>query len=403
MEQAFSAHAVPQNVTNFEFHLVGDMTLKQFGYLAAGLGMAYLTFVFPGFVTSAPFLAWPLIIIFAALGTAFAFLPIQERPLDYWLAAFLKAIFRPTKLKYESKILPLEDPLFKKRLNYYLNLNRQAASLEPVKAVIRPNINSKIKNESAVTFSNDLITQKASSEEIKSFLSSKITAAPSPLMAQIPLPPASLKNLPNQDFAEQPAGQLPEKEQLKKTVELAKEAQDTQVKIVNLERQLGQIKSTAAQPGSDPNSYINQFEQVLGDLQKLNEHASLLSHELAVLAKSVTGGPGASSERVTQPSSVQTVALTTFPNVINGIVTDSKGSYVEGAIVVTHDKHGVPVRALKSNKLGQFIAATPLPNGIYTIAVEKEDLVFDTASVELTGQVLNGVLISARKLDPIIR
>ena len=37
-------HPVPRNVTGFQFKLVGDMTLKQFGYLAGGVVMGYIAF-----------------------------------------------------------------------------------------------------------------------------------------------------------------------------------------------------------------------------------------------------------------------------------------------------------------------------------------------------------------------
>ena len=118
MEPIFRTHPIPQNVTNFEFHLVGDMTLKQFAYLAAGVGFAFL--IFTTLSTIQPIIAWPIIIISALLGVAFAFLPIQERPLDHWVAAFFRAIFQPTSLKFSSKIINPTDPLFNKRLNHYL-------------------------------------------------------------------------------------------------------------------------------------------------------------------------------------------------------------------------------------------------------------------------------------------
>jgi hypothetical protein len=118
MGPVFQAHPIPQNVTNFEFHLVGDMTLKQFGYLALGLGVAFITFI--GLASPFPFVAYPIILISAATGAAFAFVPIQERPLDHWVAAFFKAIFQPTKLTYQSKILKKEDPFFSKRLALYI-------------------------------------------------------------------------------------------------------------------------------------------------------------------------------------------------------------------------------------------------------------------------------------------
>ena len=40
-------HPVPQNVTQYQFRLVGDMTLKQFLELAGGMLLAYLIYAPP--------------------------------------------------------------------------------------------------------------------------------------------------------------------------------------------------------------------------------------------------------------------------------------------------------------------------------------------------------------------
>ena len=108
-------HPIPQNVTTFQFHLVGDMTLKQFMYLAAGSGIAYVVFVF--FSHDYPYVSWPIIVISALLGAAFAFLPINSRPLDYWVAAFFKAIYTPTKRAWQKNGKTYaEEPTFNSRL-----------------------------------------------------------------------------------------------------------------------------------------------------------------------------------------------------------------------------------------------------------------------------------------------
>lgn len=401
--ESFQAHPVPQNVTNFEFHLVGDMTLKQFGYLAAGLGLAYITFLV--LAVPAPFLAWPMIVVFVALGAAFAFLPIQERPLDHWVGAFYTAVSKPTKLKFESKVLPAEDPLFTKRLQFYLSSQKIPLD-EEEKEVPKTQV---IDGTMGVNLNSGKQTKLNQSNFSTQTYISKVVLKP---ITPTPIPPINLKTTPPEEAEKnKEVSKLPENEQLKRTVELAQEAQNTQAKIMNVEKQLAEIKSTAALPGADPNTYVDKFQNVLTELQKLNEKASDLSHELAVLSKSRAAAGSASAAELQNQMSPPKVDLkpkpimnlTTFPNVLNGIVTDSKGSYVEGAVVVAHDKQGLPVRALKSNKLGQFIAATPLPNGLYTINVEKEGMNFDGIQVELLGKILNPVVISAKKFDPVIR
>lgn len=97
--------------------------------------------------------------------------------------------------------------------------------------------------------------------------------------------------------------------------------------------------------------------------------------------------------RTQNASSASIIPLTSTPNVISGIVTDSNGSPLEAAVIVVRDPSGIPVRALKTNKLGQFLSATPLGNGSYTIETENDIAVFRTFSVNLEGKVVGPIQI----------
>jgi len=92
-------HPVPQPITSYEFRLVGDMTLKQFGKLASGIILALIVYGInpPGFIK------WPLIILFAGIGIAMAFLPFGGRPIDVWIIAFIKRIYSPTLYLWQTK------------------------------------------------------------------------------------------------------------------------------------------------------------------------------------------------------------------------------------------------------------------------------------------------------------
>lgn len=331
-------HPIPQNVTSFEFHLVGDMTLKQFIYLATGSAIAYFLFVFLSPIY--PLVAWPAILISAALGAAFAFLGVASRPLDSWLKAFLKAIYSPTKRVWRKNHKTYqEDPLFNSRLVTYLS------SLQP--ALIIP--------------------------------------------AAIPTPPVPQE--------------LPSSDELKKTVDLARQAQHLQLKIIQDERALNQIKSEATLPTTTSVDYSEQVNKIIADLHSLVNQASHIRQQLDAITKPQL--PRAEpiplarlKEKVkviipTKPKQTQ-LALTTFPNVINGIVKDPLGNYLEGAITVIYDKEGLPVRALKTNKLGQFTGSTPLPNGAYTLAIEKDNYNFDVLQIELSGEILPPLIITSR-------
>ena len=92
-------HPIPQQISSYEFKLVGEMTLKQFGKAAGGIILAVIVNAMPIVF----FIKWPLIIIFALGGLAMAFLPYQDRPLETWMMAFLKSIYSPTIYLYKKK------------------------------------------------------------------------------------------------------------------------------------------------------------------------------------------------------------------------------------------------------------------------------------------------------------
>lgn len=344
-------HPIPQNVTSFQFHLVGDMTLKQFGYLATGSIIAYILFVFLAPVY--PLIAWPLIILSACLGAAFAFLPYGSRPLDYWLTAFLKAIYSPTKMTWmKNNRTSSEDPLFNSRLIMY------GSTLQPIPEQLRQTRNIS---------SADLSDSPSHSESFQ-------TAA------------------------------LPSPEELGKTVDLARQAQNLQLKIIQTERTLTQIKTEASQPTPIPVDYSQQVNKIIADLQVLVHQASQIRSTLDTITK--PSSPPVPQTQIKEREKVKVVvpskskqtqlALTTFPNVINGVIRDTAGNYIENCIAVIYDREGLPVRALKTNKLGQFTGSTPLSNGTYKLVLEKDNFNFDVLQIELTGEVLPPLIITAK-------
>jgi hypothetical protein len=88
-------------------------------------------------------------------------------------------------------------------------------------------------------------------------------------------------------------------------------------------------------------------------------------------------------------------ALTSAPNVINGIVKDQEGLLLSNVIIVVKDASGQPARALKTNKIGQFAISTPLPNGTYTMELESEGHSFDVVEVAVEGKVMPPIEIKA--------
>ena len=104
---------------------------------------------------------------------------------------------------------------------------------------------------------------------------------------------------------------------------------------------------------------------------------------------------GTGSERTF--TSAEIIPLTSTPNVISGLITDASGTPLAGAVIVVRDAFGIPVRALKTNKLGQFLSATPLATGTYTIETESETATFKPLNLDLKDQIVPPIAIAAEQ------
>lgn len=138
-------HAVPQNVMNVEFKLIGDLTMRQFSYVLIGGVAAYLSYViFIGIFR------WPLVIIIALTGIGLAFVPVQERGMDEWLVNFFKAMFIPTQRVWKKEptlptpfqyddltivrqeLIALAPTTSRRKLEEYLKYEDTASSVDPL-------------------------------------------------------------------------------------------------------------------------------------------------------------------------------------------------------------------------------------------------------------------------------
>ncbi len=97
-------HPVPRHVAGYEFRLIGDMTLKQFGELAAGEIMALICWSLP----LISIIKYPLVAFFALLGIGLAFVPINEQPLDRWIINFFRAVYSPTQFIWQKSKVALD-------------------------------------------------------------------------------------------------------------------------------------------------------------------------------------------------------------------------------------------------------------------------------------------------------
>lgn len=314
-------HPVPQHISSYQFRLVGDMTIRQFGMLASGCIVALIFYASP----LNPFIKWPLIILSAFFGFALAFLPIQERPLEKWVLAFIKAVLSPTQFAWKKQ--PRELEIFK---------------TAPKKGVFRK-----------------APTPPPDRKQLTEYLATLPAESKSPLDQQ-------------------------EESFVKKAINMFQLAKMPMLKPA--------ISVSPVQPPP-----VQPIPQILKPTPKpVKAKPAPLPKKKRIVLPEEPGRPKKPQVEAKFEPGLPFPAPPSQPNTLVGMVLDQEGKIIEGAIIEIRDSQGIPVRALKTNKLGQFRSVTPLDNDQYEIEIEKEGYQFDILKIKLTGEVVEPLEIRAK-------
>lgn len=329
-------HPIPQNVTQYQFRLVGDMTLKQFLELCIGLGLAYLFFA-----SNLIFIIkWPMIIVSILFGAGLAFFPIEDRPLDQWIINFIKAIYAPTRFIWQ-------------KTNKVPRLFLFEAHPAEVVNTITKTIKAPTQDSKATTISD---LSEAETNIVKSLDS---------LFATLPPPPTP----PPSTTYHQPSTPI------KPTISIRKLSSPDAVKNVVL-----QIPKTAPTPiPKSPPPTTNYQPPATNTVIFTAPSAAKATDQV------VTSTP----RKITLPASPK------LPNLITGVVVDSQEKLVESAIVQIVSGDGIPQRAMKTNSLGQFYTSTPLNPGKYIMEVDKSGLSFAPQQIIVNDTILSPIELRA--------
>lgn len=374
-------HAVPQDITGFKFKLVGDMTLKQFGELAFGAIMAYLFFA----SDFHPVVKWPLVLFFIILGVALAFMPIQERPLDSWIINFFKAIYKPTFFTWRRGTqTAVEKPPEVTKNFIQLTTDTTVTPLMASGNVVPPP-----QPAQGVVSVEELLKQRQ--QQVPT--------------ANVPdNPTLTIEDLMQQrehravSTSEKSASELSVAEE--KLSLLSEKNKELMMKADLLRDQIYKIgtsggDATKLQPELD--KLLSEKGQVYKEVGKARDEMTL--QKVAPLTNPAYKEPAIDMSFLTrhkpEPKPL-TISFTNQPNVVNGLVVDPSGVPLDGVIITIKDKEGNSIRALRTSRMGQFIAGTPLTDGEYYLELEKAGYEFDVWKISLIGTQLAPVQIRAK-------
>jgi len=472
-------HPVPQNVTAFQFQLIGNMTVKQFGYLATGAVVAYVCYKLPLPVI----FTIPLSIASALLGYGLAFVPIEERPMDTWVFSFLKSAYNPTLFIWQ-KTSPIKEPA-SVLSNQPTKAPIMATAFPPTPSVGEQTTTIPARNAQQGSFVPPTTSPEAqmphqqpihqtptsthpnltASKPIKPgkslfekmqdllFPPPKIHTGALPLKkaaVYTPAPPqlATSKTFVKKSggiFAGLMDGLFPPKQKHISTQQIPVAASFTQppqltgvpldlalnqdstppvpspkidneealAKTKDLESKLNILQKELASKTATEDRILElqkQLTSLIEDKQKME--AELIKTKSALTQQQntpatirqaipVSVAPKEPTVKIiTQEAAVRSglIRLTTFPNIITGIIKDVDGNFLPGVLVTVRDTAGIPLRAFKTNKIGQFAASTPLPDNTYMVEVEdpRGRFSFDKAQITLNGSVVPAIEVVAK-------
>lgn len=108
-------HAIPQNVLDVEFKLFTKFTLKEFTYLAIGVGFGGLMIYLVASKIMPAILGVPICIVSSILGIILGLIPINGQDADKFIQNYITAITNPTQRTWLNKQMKEErtKPLLK--------------------------------------------------------------------------------------------------------------------------------------------------------------------------------------------------------------------------------------------------------------------------------------------------
>lgn len=356
-------HPIPQQIASYQFKLVGDMTLKQFTQLAGGALISLLLYSTP----LHPFIKWPLIVISFLFGVALAFLPIQDRPLSTWILVFFRSIYSPTYFVWNKSVKPVDYFIPEETANQPTSIKiaeKKEKVDELLQPVVKQSADTNKLEEKEKTFLTKLTQSFIAPNTTVVISTTPVHTYAPPPTTTAPIAPVSIQQ-PINTYPVMPVVKKPEQP----TVVVPG------IKPVGVSNPSGfgvpQTQSTTTPTNTMTTQGVSPFAYQKVDAQK--DVSSQFSKD------------------------VMPPLPATRENVVVGQVLDKFGQIIEGAILEIKDPDGRPVRALRSNRLGHFMIATPLIAGDYIIQLEKEGYEFEPYKLKVEDKIIPPIAIWSTK------
>lgn len=393
-------HPIPQDITGYRFHIVGSMTLKQFGEVLIGVIISLVIYQ----TNLIAIIKWPLIIFFTGAGLLSAFIPIEERPISHWLATFFGIIYKPTQFFWKRTQKIPEPFLFKGNDTDMQQVNE--IDLTPAR---RQRIKEFLNSTKAITPSEDDFT--SFEQQQLSLVMNLFQTGPqasqvyNPTNIQKPDLTVRIRSMRiTEDFEAVPESPPEELEVLNTTkkepeiilpdpVPIRTEFSDKKDVYLNAE----QVAQNIQIPESEAISIANKAKSDAPELNAAQHSEAAMGKQIFIADQAAP--KDARSDTTTQATfnaSLPFPAKPTEANKLVGMVLGANNDILANSIVEISTREGHVARAVKTNALGQFFITTPLKSGTYVVNVQRAGHAFDPIQVELTGSIVDPLEIHSK-------
>lgn len=385
-------HAIPQDVTGYRFHIVGNMTLAQFGQLVVGALICfglYQTNLYGA-------LKYPLLFFVVLISVVAAFIPIAERPLSHWIKTFAMVLYKPTQFAWRrvahipepflfkpeaetGPVLPELDltPLRRKRIQEFISTTHMAAGVD-----------------------EESVQMDQYYEHVFSLFTTQKTHVDN-LLAPIQVNKPSLR-VRTRSMRANPSTPLGLETALTETETHTTDTiqAETSPDVVNSgafsTNRTVELEALAA--AQTPAGVVIPLAEPPTVEPAAEEVAQVSAADGAMLGGQALVQQQPPKEQTTSGSVVFNTELPfpskpTAPNKLVGMVLTAQNELIEGAIVEIRKSDGQVERAVRTNALGQFYVTTPLANGDYVVVVEKAGKQFAQLSIKLKGKIVDPIEI----------
>lgn len=387
-------HPIPQDITGYRFHIIGNMTIKQFAQLGAGCFIGFLIYT----TNLIDMLKWALIASSIGIGALIAFVPFEERPLDHWLVTFIGILYKPTKF-YWKKTARIPEPFLYKPIES----TKEVEDIFDFSTVRRERIKEYLTSVNRQSYGiNDSYDQQRATQ-IHSIMD-------------------TFSQVQTKTLSIQPSQAKPD---LKVRVRgLGQTSGSTPTAHISYENSGAQNEVATRDITNQTQEYAGitlhtplSVEQVAQDITIPEEKIVKVAQENAEQDASLSAlsTPQASTDRayvdteslvaIDQGFATTNTTQTTFnsslpfptpptePNKLVGMVLTQENDLINDAIVEIKNEAGSTIRAVKTNALGQFFITTPIPDGRYIIITQKDDWEFAPIEITLEQSIVNPIEI----------